>query len=327
MDTIEKALRKGSEGKTQSATLPLSEDCGMPKVEDGTVEKSVSGVGLSSKNKNVEYPRNKHAETRAVVPGGAGGISSGDDVAISSDSKMGDFITIKNELLKSKNIMVPSEDRSLIKEQYRHLKRSILGKAFGSDNAVKRKLSNLVMVTSASPREGKTFTTLNLALSIALEQDRKILLVDADVVQPSINSVLEIDSSLGIVDYLNSDEIEFENILHKTSVDNLSLVLAGSRHHLTNELLASESMRALMNELSTRYPDRIVMLDTPPLCLTTEAAILASLVGQVIVVVEEGTTTQRRLKEALGLIGDHPDVSLLMNKCSSAKEGSYYGYY
>ncbi|RRJ84584.1 XrtA-associated tyrosine autokinase [Aestuariirhabdus litorea] len=322
MDTIEKALRKEAEARGESPPTK-SKATNQPQQSAKVITKDT----LVRANKAVEKPTAPVEKSPPVNAQSRRVTSKSVEPESKNRLPAGSPITLNESVLRSRNIIVPNEERSLAKEQYRHIKRSILGKAFTQNNTAKGKFSNLVMVTSTEPKEGKTFTAINLAMSIALEPDRKILLVDADVVQPSFYSVLDIEPSLGIVDYLSRDDVPFESILHKTNVKNLSMVLSGSRHHLTNELLASDSMKRLMNELATRYHDRIVLLDTPPLCHTTEAAILASLVGQVIVVVEEGKTTQKHLKEALSLVGSHPDVSLLMNKCSSAKEGSYYGYY
>ncbi|MCL6414675.1 XrtA-associated tyrosine autokinase [Aestuariirhabdus sp. Z084] len=333
MDTIEKALSKKSvDGVKSDVDSPQKAISNSDIVESAVTRSRKETVSAerkpsSSANLTAKVGTEKiHIKDSSISPGKK--IDSSERSSATKPSvNLGAPIVIDFELLRSKNFIVPDEERSLVKEQFRHIKRSILGKAFNGSQSTNSGFGNLVMITSASPQEGKTFTAINLALSIAMEQDRKILLVDADVVQPSLNSSLNIPRSEGIVDYLNSDDIAFESILHKTNIDNLSLVLAGNKHHLTNELLASQSMKDLMEELTNRYPDRLVMLDTPPLCHTTEASILASLAGQVIVVVEEGRTTQRRLKDALNLVSEHQDVSLLMNKCSSAREGSYYGYY
>lgn len=342
MDTIEKALKKqqangttddGNNSEKSKEPSTVEKSLVASDIQFGSIESSVKDKLESSDSTEEKVLSNVVNHEATLESKNDSQIYSNDnlsvnDLSIKKSIGGGSFqINISDEVLIAHRLIVPNEERSMIKEQYRYIKRSIIDKTFNPDNSVRGKYGNLVMVTSATPGEGKTFTALNLALSIALEQDRKILLVDADVVQPSISNMFNIKSALGITDYLVDNNLEFDRILHKTNIANMTLVLAGNPHYLTNELLASDNMKRLTSELATRYPDRIVLFDTPPLCHTTEASIMASLVGQVIVVVEEGETTDRRLKEALRLVSQHDDVSLLMNKCDSTREGSYYGYY
>lgn len=338
MDTIEKALQRKERSNRRADDKEKSHDDEFParvnkelsainrlsdksgEVSGGdSIQKVVSNENHSLKatKVNVKTPDNKSMPLERS--------DAHSELVSKEDHNLP--IIISDGVLLAHRLIVPNEERSTLKEQYRYIKRSILDKAFNPNNSLKGKYRNLVMISSASPGEGKTYTALNLALSIALEQDRKILLIDADVVKPSISEMFNINEALGITDYLVDENIKFDQVLHKTNIANLTMVLSGKPHYLTNELLASDSMKHLVEELATRYPDRIVMFDTPPICHTTEAAIMASLVGQVIVVVEERKTTDRHLKQALKLLNNHDEVSLLMNKCHTSSEGNYYGYY
>ena len=138
---------------------------------------------------------------------------------------------------------------------------------------------NLVMVTSALPSEGKTFVALNLAMSMAMELDCRVLLVDADVVAPSLPAALGIEPAKGLMDLLTDDAPRFSDVLLGTNVERLTLLLAGTPHAGAAELLASEAMARLLAEMSSRYPDRIVLFDSPPLLATSESRVLASQVG------------------------------------------------
>ena len=231
--------------------------------------------------------------------------------------------------LRAAGLITPEAERSQIAEEFRMIKRPLLKNAFGQGAALVAN-GNLIMVSSAFPNEGKTFTSINLALSIASELDHTVLLIDADVARPSVSSYFGIDTGPGLVDYLLGDETDLSTLLIKTDIPKLTLLQAGKRHHHSTELLASESMRNLMEELSARYPDRVIIFDSPPLLVTSEASVLASLVGQIIIVVESEKTTQTALKEALSLLDPDKSIGLVLNKSRQpfgSEYGTYYGYY
>ena len=200
-------------------------------------------------------------------------------------------IELNFEKLKHAGMVTPDADRSQIAEEFRHIKRPLLLNAFG-DGAIQAPNSNLIMVTSARPSEGKTFTTINLALSIALERDLTVLLVDADVAKPSIARVLNYPGTAGLVDYLADHDRPLSELILQTSLPKLRILPSGRRHAHSTELLASESMSQLVQELAQRYPDRVVLFDSPPLLATSEAVVLAGLMGQVVMVVEANKTTR-----------------------------------
>ncbi|MCB1664033.1 MAG: polysaccharide biosynthesis tyrosine autokinase, partial [Pseudomonadales bacterium] len=179
---------------------------------------------------------------------------------------------------------------------------------------------------SAYSGEGKTFSSLNLAMSIAVERDRRVLLVDADVVKPGLDKMLEMEDRPGLVEYLSGDVSSFSDILLTTNVHNLTIVPAGKTHHLSHELLASNAMQELAHEMSTRYSDRIIIFDCPPMLITSEAKVLAKLVGQIVLVVEQDKTSQSAVKDAIALLERDKLTGLVLNKSKSVGE-SYYGYY
>ena len=234
-------------------------------------------------------------------------------------------ITLDLERLRQRGLLVPDTQRSRIREEYRHIKRPLLMNAAGKGATV-AEYANVIMVTSANPGEGKTFTASNLALSIATERDRTVLLVDADLVRPSVNKLFDFEADLGLVDYLIEDDLKLSDVLLKTNIPSLTILPAGSSHHLSTELLGSGNMRALVQEMSKRYSDRIVIFDTPPLLATSEASILASLVGQVVMVVESEKTRQSQVKEALALVDSNTIVGFVLNKTRGPLTDYYYGY-
>ncbi len=228
--------------------------------------------------------------------------------------------------LRAQGYLTPEDSDGPLAEQYRAIKRPLLMNAFGR-GALPVDGGNLIMVTSAAPGEGKTFTALNLAMSMAMELDHTVLVVDADLVKPSLTELLGLRGRPGLTDALAGDRAPLSEIIVRTNVPKLRVIPAGRTYPNSTELLASQAMRALTQELAERYPDRVVLFDTPPLLAASQASILTYLVGQVVVVVEAGRTVQHVVKEALGLIDSSKAVGLVLNKSHERTRGDYYyGY-
>jgi receptor protein-tyrosine kinase len=183
------------------------------------------------------------------------------------------------------------------------------------------------MVTSALQGEGKTFTSINLALSIAMERDKTVLFVDADTSNATAGTLLGINNNQpGLVDILEDQETGISDVMLSTNLPNLRLISAGRVHDNANELLASDSMNRIVSELSNRFSDRIIIVDAPPLLQTTEASVLANLMGQIVVVVEAEKTSQEAVSDALQHIGSDKIVSMLLNKNKKRHMRKYGGY-
>jgi exopolysaccharide/PEP-CTERM locus tyrosine autokinase len=241
------------------------------------------------------------------------------------------FITqnrVNLDLLKMRQygIVTPDQGRTQIAEQFRVIKRPLLTNAFNKGPGMIRN-GNLIMVTSALAGEGKSFCTVNLAMSIAMEMDRTVLLVDADVARPSIPKILGVGTERGLLDILVEEDLGLADVLIKTDVEKLTLLTAGRRHSHSTELLASRNMEELLKELAERYADRVVIFDSPPLLLTSEARVLATQMGQIVLVVEAETTSQQAVKETLRQIESCDVVNLIYNKTRTFSGGEYYGYY
>jgi exopolysaccharide/PEP-CTERM locus tyrosine autokinase len=179
------------------------------------------------------------------------------------------------------------------------------------------------------PGEGKSFCTVNLAISIAMETNRTVLLVDADVAKPSITSVLGVRSKdeRGLMDVLLDKRIDLADVLCKTDIANLTILPAGTQHTRSTEMLAGDRMGALLAEMAERYNDRIILFDSPPLLVASEASVLAGRMGQILLVVEAGRTTERVLKDALARVESCNVVGLLLNKGTASAAGyDVYGY-
>jgi receptor protein-tyrosine kinase len=228
--------------------------------------------------------------------------------------------------LRDAGFITPDSPLGQLADEFRVVKRPIIRNAMGKEG-VRVKNGNLVMVTSALPGEGKTFTSVNLALSMALEYDNTVLLVDGDIAHPTLPSLLGTPASPGLLDLLTRDGIDVADALVKTNVEKLSILPAGSRHRRSTELLASEQMAVLLRELASRYSDRIVIFDSPPLLATTEARVLATLMGQIVMVVAADSTTQHAVTQALSTIESCEIVLMMLNKARRSDVGAYYGYY
>ncbi|WP_085300431.1 XrtA-associated tyrosine autokinase [Cognaticolwellia mytili] len=234
-------------------------------------------------------------------------------------------LALDKESLEERGYLIDTGTRKSIKDEFRQIKRKLLNNAFGSNSKTLQN-SNLIMVSSAKPNEGKTFVAINLALSIALEKDKTVLLVDADVLRPSVIRELGLDETPGIIEYLLGKAEQVSDVIYNTDIDKLKLISAGKPHHLSNELLASEKMATLANELANRYPDRIVIFDCPPLIGVTETLVLANLMGQAIIVVEESKSSIADIQSATEHLNEDLAVGLVLNKAIRSHK-DLYGYY
>jgi len=203
--------------------------------------------------------------------------------------------------------------RTNLLEEFRVIKRPLLKRAF-AERAPGKNPGNLIMITSSLPGEGKTYSSINLAMSIAMELDHTVLLVDADVARPSVMRTLGLPAQRGLMDILVDDSLDVSDVLLRTNVETLAILPAGTSTPHATELLASSAMTSLVGELANRYPDRVIIFDSPPLLLTSESRELASHMGQIVVVVEAQTTTQHAVKEALQRLEGFDNVNLIYNK-------------
>lgn len=308
MNSIEKALQKQqkdaqTKSKTQASPSPTVTESTPTENSIETSQRPLSAEKVGSSNK----VRSKPIKSDGIV----------------SNTK----IEIDLEMLAKKGFVSTNSDRQIINEEYRVIKRKLLDNAFGPLSK-SLKNSNVIMVTSSRQGEGKTFTAINLALSIALEQDKTVLLVDADVLRPNIMRTLELKNEQGLMEYLLGDKENIAEVMCRTNLDNLRIISAGKSHHLSAELLASERMFTAVEEFANRYPDRIVIVDTPPLLGINETTILANLAGQALVVTEEFKTKLFDVEKAVKHLNPEMAIGFIVNKTEQVNlEGGGYGYY
>ncbi|KGM39390.1 protein tyrosine kinase [Aquabacterium sp. NJ1] len=224
------------------------------------------------------------------------------------------------------NLLVPGDPRSQLEEEFRIIKRPLLENVRGQI-AVRPHRANLIMVTSALPGEGKTQTAINLATSIAMELDHTVLLVEADVLRPAVLERMGVAAQKGLLDLLSNKSLALSDVLLKTNIPKLTLLPAGTASSRSTELLASTAMDELLEELASKYADRVIIFDTPPLLSTTESRVLASHMGQVVMVVESGKTPTSSVQQAFATVESHPVVLSMLNKYRGPKGRNTYGYY
>ena len=289
-----------------------------------TIERALSKQKQNEKNKEANASENSASKNEIFESN-----QSSPEVPEATPNAPTTTGNIEIDLFKmeEKGFVSTSAKRRLINEEYRAIKRKIIDNAFGPLSKSLNN-SNIIMVTSSRPGEGKTFTAVNLALSIALEQDKTVLLVDADVLRPNVMRTLELQNQQGLMEYLLGEKSDIAQVMCQTNVPNLRIIPAGKSHHLSTELLASEKMYDVVQEFANRYPDRIVIVDTPPLLGINETAILANLAGQAIVVAEEQATKISDIQEAVSHLNPEMAIGFVVNKGQKInRKGTGYGYY
>lgn len=234
------------------------------------------------------------------------------------------------ERLRASNMLVPGSGLGPeIRNEYRRIKRPLLSNAFGK-NASLVDNGNLIAVTSSVPGEGKTYTAINLALAFAQELDNTVLLVDCDVTKQGVSRMLGVEKRRpDFTDLLASDNLSLGEALLKTDVPGLVLLPAGKPHEYITEMISSHRMTHLVDEITTRYRDRIIIFDLPPMLSAPESQVLAGLVGQIVFVIEAGKTPYAVVTDALDMLPREKAIGMVLNKSESVSNrgGYYYNYY
>jgi len=229
--------------------------------------------------------------------------------------------------LRAAGFLAPDSQERRIANEFRHIKRPLIAQALGRGGA-KIQNGRLIMVTSSLPGDGKTFTSINLALSMAQEMDLSVLLVDSDVAKRHISRLLGVEGERGLMDVLRDESADIDAVVHSTEVPGLCVLPAGKPSENATELLASPRMEQVIRHLGSRADSRIVLFDSPPILLTSESRALASSVGQIVLVVCAGVTPQRAVFDALDILGEGKSISIVLNQADEGRSGEYgYSYY
>jgi exopolysaccharide/PEP-CTERM locus tyrosine autokinase len=217
----------------------------------------------------------------------------------------------------------PGQDRQFA-DHYRRIKRPLIDRAMSGVTAVGE--PRIIMITSALPGDGKTFTTINLALNMALERDISVLLVDCDVARRQVSDIVGLHDERGLLDALVDESLNVDSLVVQTNLGGLSILPAGRRVEATAELLSSNRMRQILANLCTRNPRRILLLDSPPLLITNEGRTLVRMAGQIVLVIRAGHTPRQAVQDAIALFDAQQTGGIILNQVQVSPVDEYYGY-
>jgi exopolysaccharide/PEP-CTERM locus tyrosine autokinase len=322
MSIIENALKKaGKQGLLNEGNSPVVADA--PAIPEEVQSAKATAYETESSEVAVSNLANKVAENHLNRPKRELQSSSTRQGGAEKQVVSEKHITINWSNLAEAGFM-DINTKSQLAEELRLIKRPLVNNVKSAKvNRINR--SNLILICSSVPNEGKTFISINLALSIANERDKNVLLIDADTERPSISKTMGIKSSLpGLIDYLEDDDIQFSDIVLKTDLPNLSIIPSGKQHRHSTELLSSQKMQQFADEISKRYDDRIVIIDSAPLLVATQGHVMAELVGQVVLVIAAEQTPQNLVAESVAKLANCDVVMTLLNK--TRKDIDQYGY-
>jgi protein-tyrosine kinase len=270
--------------------------------------------------------RNQQLGAKSPVLGGSAPKSA----APSMVNELDDSAKAKNRLVIDINALraggyLPevSKERQFV-DQYRRIKRPLIEKALSGDAAGGE--PRIIMIASAVPGDGKTFTSINLAFSMALERDISLLLIDSDVSKHHITDIFGLRERKGLLDALTDESLDPETLIVPTNSRGFSILPAGTRVDGTAELVSSNRMRHIVTSLCSRNPRRILLLDSPPLLITNEGRALVKIAGQVVLVVRAGVTPRHAVEAAIGMFDAKQAGGLILNEVKVGFTEGYYGY-
>jgi protein-tyrosine kinase len=272
----------------------------------------------------------KKLQNRGAAPPGTAPAPTRSPLPVARKKKVvieGGKRHISPDELMNGGLLAPIEQAGSVADEFRRIKRPLIANALRTGPEASAN-QNVIMIASGLPGAGKTFCSVNLAVSMSLERELNILLVDAEVAKPHISRAFGLHDEPGLIELLLNERTDVAEVLVRTDLNDILVLPAGRRHPQATELLASERMSAVVKELATRYSDRIVLVDSPPLLLTSEAQALAGQMGQIVVVVEAGRTLHQSLQQTLEALDPDKAVNIVLNKVRHwSNAGHYYGEY
>ena len=244
-----------------------------------------------------------------------------DDKGAVKEARRSRSINLDLDALGKRGYLTPNTDNKVLFEQYRRIKLPVLKQAFENPTGQNR---NIVMITSSVAGEGKSFTSMNLAMSIAYEYNYTVLLIDADITKKMSSKIMGVEGASGLIEYLTGKEQNLENLILKTNIQKLNLIPSGTYTDLVTELYSSQRMTDLIEELSTRYNDRLIIIDTPPVLEDSSAKVLAGLADQIAYIVEAEKTPKHVVEQGLRMLGREKHIGIILNKSNVRRNKSYY---
>ncbi|HQT78187.1 MAG: hypothetical protein B7Z80_08560 [Rhodospirillales bacterium 20-64-7] len=292
----------------------------LPRTAAGILHQPRAADPVDAQAGVLDYPGSPAAPAAPMI-----GLGAPDDRA---GGLLQSQMTVDAVSLERAGMVDWSRTRSRISEEFRLVQRQIIRSAFGP--GAEPGFSNLLLVTSARPGEGKSFMSTNLAGSIARQGDHHVLLVDADSKRDSICYNLGLAQSRGLLDLAANPKLDPGPLIAKTPIERLSILPVGRERERSAELFSTKEMTRLIQSLGRRYSDRLLILDAPPCLSTSDPAILAQVVGQILFVVEADRTQRDEIEASLDLIQACPTITLVLNKQQISSRytfGAYSSYY
>ena len=233
-------------------------------------------------------------------------------------------MTLNMEALRARGYLPEAARDQQFADHYRRIKRPLVEKAMSEVAAIGE--PRVIMVTSALPGDGKTFTSINLALSMALERDISVLLVDCDVAKRHVSDIVGMKEESGLLDALVDESVDVDSLVIQTNLSGLSILPAGRRVEAATEHLSSNRMRQIIANLCSHNPRRILLLDSPPLLITNEGRTLVKVAGQIVLVIRAGHTPRHAVQDAMGLFDAQQTGGVILNQVEASPIEGYYGY-
>lgn len=230
-----------------------------------------------------------------------------DDDAISIDYSQTRTVSLNNRVLVE-NRVVAAFDNDERAEPYRQLRTQVLKTLREND-------WRTLAITSAQQGAGKTLTAVNLAIALAKEVNQTVLLVDVDFKDPSISDVLGLGAKQGVVEYLKG-EVSLQDILIHPGLNRLTVLPSLPVDGVTSELLSSPRMKSMLKDIVSRYADRLIIFDLPPLLRDDDALVFTPYVDTTLLVVESGATTPDELERCVQLLEGTHILGTILNKAS-----------
>lgn len=284
------------------------------------IQEALSRIQKARKSRPAEAEPVEEVEDSVIVATLVDGGSK--DIAYSVSDRR---LHVSRAALRKAGLIAPEYHEQLLANQYRDIKRPLISHAFGK-RATLVDGGNLIMVTSALSGEGKTFTSINLALSMAQERDYSILLVDADVAKPHTSEIFGAKDELGLLDFLEKPGTPIQSFVIPTDVERLNVLPAGRPRAHATELLASDAMREVTATLGRFTEKQLVVFDSPPLLQTSEAKVLTDLAGQILVVVRAESTSRDAVRAAIATIDQSKATNMVLNQVRTGAGKYQYGY-
>ncbi len=237
-------------------------------------------------------------------------------------------IKIDFDRLDKYGLFFYKENTKQYEDELRRIKRIMSKISFNTSQSRSSLPSNVFLITSALPNEGKSYISSNLAMSLARERSAGVVLVDADLPRRRLSQGFGVQQQPGLIDILSrKEEVSITDVVLNTSVPHLALISAGQDSQSDPEVFTDYFAEGFFHDLANRFPDRIILIDTPPLLLTSHAASLAQFVGQILVVVEAGVTENRYINDAVELLDKNKTIGFIMNKSTGKRISKHYKEY